>query len=199
MLNLPNLITLSRIVLVVIFTIAVSITHEYSWGYTIALTSFLLAAVSDWLDGYLARKLKQVTTFGKLIDPLADKITISAACIFLTYAKYCPAWAAIVIIGREFLVTGIRQIAQEQNIIIAADMTGKCKMVFQIAFCTAGLLLLTVNQAGSSAPGWLQTLASWCRPGDGILYHITFWGTLLLTVWSGLSYSIGARHLFTRK
>ena len=81
MLNLPNAITLTRIALVVVFTAAVSIADQYSWGYLAALVTFILAACTDWLDGYLARRLNQVTTFGKLIDPLADKIAVSAAFI----------------------------------------------------------------------------------------------------------------------
>lgn len=92
MLNLPNAITLTRIALVVVFTAAVSVADQYSWGYLAALVTFILAACTDWLDGYLARRLNQVTTFGKLIDPLADKIAVSAAFIYLTGEGLCPAW-----------------------------------------------------------------------------------------------------------
>lgn len=105
MLNLPNAITLTRIALVVVFTAAVSIADQYSWGYLAALVTFILAACTDWLDGYLARRLNQVTTFGKLIDPLADKIAVSAAFIYLTGVGLCPVWVTILIISREFLVT----------------------------------------------------------------------------------------------
>lgn len=200
MLNLPNSITLSRIALVALFTFAVSMGREHSWGYPLALFSFVLAAASDWLDGYLARKLRQVTTFGKLIDPLADKIAVSAAYIYLSAAGLCPAWATIVIIGREFLVTGIRQIAQDQGVVIAADMTGKCKAVFQMAFCIGGLLVLAVLSWGTAAPEWVTVLAAWCNPhlSGSWLYDITFWGSIALTVWSGVSYSVGARHLLMR-
>lgn len=90
MLNLPNAITLTRIALVVVFTAAVSVADRYSWGYLAALVTFILAACTDWLDGYLARRLNQVTTFGKLIDPLADKIAVSAAFIYLTAKGSAP-------------------------------------------------------------------------------------------------------------
>ncbi|UQT44781.1 CDP-alcohol phosphatidyltransferase family protein [Akkermansia muciniphila] len=90
MLNLPNAITLTRIALVVVFTAAVSVADQYSWGYLAALVTFILAACTDWLDGYLARRLNQVTTFGKLIDPLADKIAVSAAFIYLTGKGSAP-------------------------------------------------------------------------------------------------------------
>lgn len=201
MLNLPNSITLSRIALVVVFTIAVSVAHQCSCGYPVALASFVLAAFSDWLDGYLARKLEQVTTFGKLIDPLADKIAVAAAFIYLTSIGLCPTWATIVIISREFLVTGIRQIAQDQGVVMAADMTGKCKTVFQLAFCTGGLLVMTVSHWQGEVPVWLYTLSDWCDPryDHCYLYFVTFWGSVILTVWSGLSYCIGARHLLFRK
>ena len=116
MLNLPNAITLTRIALVVVFTAAVSVADRYSWGYLAALVTFILAACTDWLDGYLARRLNQVTTFGKLIDPLADKIAVSAAFIYLTGEGLCPAWITILIISREFLVTGLRQIAQDHDV-----------------------------------------------------------------------------------
>ena len=90
MLNLPNTITLTRIALVVVFTAVISLAAQHPWGYPAALIVFVLAACTDWLDGYLARRLNQVTTFGKLIDPLADKIAVSAAFIYLTAAGLCP-------------------------------------------------------------------------------------------------------------
>lgn len=137
MLNLPNAITLTRIALVVVFTAAVSVADQYSWGYLAALVTFILAACTDWLDGHLARRLNQVTTFGKLIDPLADKIAVSAAFIYLTGEGLCPAWITILIISREFLVTGLRQIAQDHGVIIPAGTSGKWKTAFQLAFCIA--------------------------------------------------------------
>lgn len=103
MLNLPNTITLTRIALVVVFTAVISLAAQHPWGYPAALIVFVLAACTDWLDGYLARRLNQVTTFGKLIDPLADKIAVSAAFIYLTAAGLCPFWVTIIIISREFL------------------------------------------------------------------------------------------------
>ena len=147
MLNLPNAITLTRIALVVVFTAAVSVADRYSWGYLAALVTFILAACTDWLDGYLARRLNQVTTFGKLIDPLADKIAVSAAFIYLTGEGLCPAWITILIISREFLVTGLRQIAQDHGVIIPAGTSGKWKTAFQLAFCIACLLALPLALA----------------------------------------------------
>ncbi len=197
MLNLPNSITLTRIALVVVFTIAISVTPTYRVGFPIALIAFVLAAFSDWLDGYLARKLQEVTTFGKLIDPLADKIAVAAAFIYLTSVDTCPAWATILIVSREFLVTGIRQIAQEHGIIMAADRTGKWKTVFQLAFCTGVLLTLTVTAypEGMAAFSWLSSL---CEPGAW-LYLLLLWGSIILTAWSGIAYCIGARKFLFRE
>lgn len=196
--NLPNSITLARIALVVVFTVAISITPECPVGYPIALLTFALAALSDWLDGYLARKLELVTTFGKLIDPLADKIAVSAAFVYLTAVQLCPVWVCILIISREFLVTGIRQIAQEHGHIIAADRSGKWKTVFQISFCMGGLLLMTILNFGG--PSWAATLAGWCDPSGNfpVLYHLTLWGSVILTVWSGLFYCWNSRKFLFR-
>ena len=182
MLNLPNAITLTRIALVVVFTAAVS--------------------VADWLDGYLARRLNQVTTFGKLIDPLADKIAVSAAFIYLTGEGLCPAWITILIISREFLVTGLRQIAQDHGVIIPAGTSGKWKTAFQLAFCIACLLALTWTHTPEYLPSIADRLAALCLwHGSGasnLLYQVTLWGSVILTVYSGAVYCAGARKFLQR-
>lgn len=199
MMTLPNAITLGRIALVVVFTIAVSLTPDIPWGYPLALIAFCVAAASDWLDGYLARKLHEVTTFGKLIDPLADKIAVAAAIIYLVHASYCPVWVAILIVMREFLITGLRQIAQEHHVIMAADYTGKWKTTFQLAFCIGCLLDLTVKAYPNSL-GWCTPLTRLLDPQSDlpILYHITLWGSIILTAWSGGSYCFSARKFLFR-
>lgn len=201
MLNLPNCITLSRIALVVVFTIAATAASSYPVGYSIALASFLLAAISDWADGYIARKYNMVTTFGKLIDPLADKIAVSAAFIYLSSINMCPAWATIIIVGREFLVTGIRQIAQEERVIIAADKTGKLKTCFQLAFCSAVLTHLTILSCDSIKPQWLEEFSSWCSltSKSGYIAQITFWGAVVLTMYSGLVYALQSKSIIFKK
>ena len=197
MLNLPNTITLTRIALVVVFTAVISLAAQHPWGYPAALIVFVLAACTDWLDGYLARRLNQVTTFGKLIDPLADKIAVSAAFIYLTAAGLCPFWVTIIIISREFLVTGLRQIAQDHGVIIPAGTSGKLKTAFQLAFCIGCLLALTWVHTPEYIPSILSPVASLCHwQGDGIanfLYQFTLWGAVILTVYSGAVYCVGAR------
>ena len=123
--NLPNLITLSRLVLTVVFVVAASADNVA--GNWVALVTFCLAAASDWLDGYLARKMGLVTQLGKLLDPLADKILVCTGFVFFTMRGLCPLWATALIIGREFLVTGLRQIAIEAGVVLAADRLGKWK------------------------------------------------------------------------
>ena len=202
MLNLPNAITLTRIALVVVFTAAVGVADQYSWGYLAALVTFILAACTDWLDGYLARRLNQVTTFGKLIDPLADKIAVSAAFIYLTGEGLCPAWITILVISREFLVTGLRQIAQDHGVIIPAGTSGKWKTAFQLAFCIACLLALTWTHTPEYLPSIADRLAALCLwHGSGasnLLYQVTLWGSVLLTVYSGAVYCAGARKFLQR-
>ncbi len=206
MLNLPNTITLIRIALVVVFTVVISLAQPHGYGYLLALLTFVLAACSDWLDGYLARKLNLVTTFGKLIDPLADKIAVSAAFIYLSSIEMCPAWVTILIISREFMVTGLRQIAQDIGVIIPAGKSGKWKTVFQLAFCIGSLLHLSwiyTQCVQEYTPFGLSHIAqTWSAELNltigSILYHTTLWGAVILTVYSALVYCIGAGKLFKK-
>ena len=209
MLNLPNTITLIRIALVIVFAVALTAdgvapfvngvspmeTMEYQgWfipvtiGNCIALWAFVAGAISDFLDGYLARKYNLITNFGKLIDPLADKILVSAAFIYLTYVGMCPVWVTILIIFREFLVTGLRQLAVEKGVVIAADRTGKWKTGMQLAYCIACLVHL--GYAGN-LPEPLHGLS--VGPGGEWLRAIFLWSSVILTVWSGLFYCISGR------
>lgn len=189
--NLPNTITCTRLVLTIVFVAGAS------WGGTpgliVALASFVLAAFSDWLDGYLARKLNLVTSLGKLLDPLADKILVASAFIFFTSKGLCPVWVTAVIIAREFLVTGLRQIAVEQGEVIAADNLGKWKTTFQLTFGITCLVWLILSP---SAPHTgigrffeiLSNPANW-------LFKISLWGAFGLTLLSGLNYLKKSRSL----
>lgn len=136
--NLPNMLTILRILLIPIFIIVLLVdTPRYD---LIALGIFILAAFTDTLDGYLARKWKQVTKLGIILDPLADKILITAAMIILVELGRMSGWIAIVIIAREFAVTGLRAVKAEEGIIIPASNLGKLKTVTQML---AVMLLIT--------------------------------------------------------
>lgn len=190
LLNLPNQITLARLGLTVVFILAA--TWGGFVGYLVALLTFILAAVSDWLDGYLARKLSLVTSLGKLLDPLADKILVSSAFIFFSAKGLCPVWVTALIIGREFMVTGLRQIAVEKGVVIAADRLGKWKTTFQLAYGITALLWLMLGKVenhGGAAFSWLYRLAA----KDGVLFSIFLWGALILTVLSGVNYVVKSR------
>lgn len=127
--NLPNKITVGRIGLT--FVMAGFLTSGMPFGKTLALLTFGLAGISDWLDGYLARKLDRISVFGQLMDPLADKILVSAAFVSFVAIKAVPAWIVITLISREFVVTGLRLLASQQGKVLPAGPWGKHKMIWQ--------------------------------------------------------------------
>lgn len=192
--NLPNTITFSRLVMTAAFVVAVSFRSVE--GYGIGLALFVVAAVSDFVDGWLARKMGLVTPLGKLMDPLADKILVSAAFVFLTEKLLCPVWVTALIIGREFLVTGLRQIAVEAGQVIAADRLGKWKTAFQLTFCITGLVWLTLAPLVDlhAVPAFFRSLA---RPWDqgGWLMPLSLWIATALTLISGWNYVWSSRAL----
>lgn len=129
--NLPNKITLLRIFMIPIFLIFMLI-PGISYGRYIAAGIFIVAALTDLLDGYLARKNNLITNFGKFMDPLADKLLVSSALISFVELKLLPAWIVIIIIAREFIISGFRLIASDKGIVIAAGWLGKLKTNIQI-------------------------------------------------------------------
>lgn len=137
--NLPNALTVSRIFLAPLLVVLL-LTGRASSRETWAFVVLVAASVTDYLDGYLARKRFQVTTLGKLLDPIADKLLISAAFISLVELKIAPAWMVVIIIGREFAVTGLRSIASAGGFTIAASRLGKYKMASQVV-CASCLIL----------------------------------------------------------
>ncbi len=192
--NLPNTITVSRLFLTAGFVAAVS--FETFAGHATALLLFVLASISDYLDGYLARKLNLVTTLGKLLDPLADKILVCAGFVFLTAEGICPVWITALIIGREFLVTGLRQIAIEKGQVLAADRLGKWKTTFQLTYLITGLVWVTLATL-SSVPPWLQFLQLLSKPwGPGAwLMPVSLCLAIGFTVISACSYIYASRGL----
>lgn len=190
--NLPNSITLARLALTVLYVIAASLPgHVAAW---LTLVSFCIAAVTDWLDGYLARKLNLVTALGKLLDPLVDKILVCSAFVHLSLVHLCPMWLTILIIGREFLVTGLRQLAVEKGIVIAADRWGKLKTIFQIVFVIAALVWLVLEK-NPDAPHVLGLLRSLSNPALGFTPAM-MWVALFLTILSGFNYLRASASLF---
>lgn len=186
--NLPNKITISRIFLIPFFILILTLPLDWgTWeigGTTLPITHFvaamlfLVASLTDWLDGYIARKHNLITNMGKFLDPLADKLLVSAAFILLVELDLAPAWIVIVIISREFAVTGLRLVASGEGIVLAASNMGKLKTVSQIL---AIALLMLHN----------YPFSYWNIPVDIIVLYIAF----ILTTWSGIDYFIRNWHV----
>jgi len=151
--NLPNKLTMFRVILIPFFVLfmLVPVTAIDKW---IALGIFIIASLTDWLDGYLARKYHLVTNFGKFMDPLADKLLVCSALICLIELDRIPSWMVIIIIAREFVISGFRQVAADNGVVIAASYWGKFKTTFQmIAVC-----LMIANIAAISL---VTTIVTW--------------------------------------
>ena len=182
--NLPNALSLFRIVLAAAFTVLLSLASENmigSWQVKAAFTCFLVAAITDFFDGYLARKFNLVTDLGKLLDPLADKILVAAAFVLFTEHRLCPGWVTVAILFREFAVTGLRLLLVEKGVVLPADQLGKWKTVTQMAFCVITLFGLSFNAE-------FTLLFS--------LSKILMYAALILTLFSGANYLIkGGKNL----
>jgi CDP-diacylglycerol---glycerol-3-phosphate 3-phosphatidyltransferase len=167
--NLPNVLTLLRIIAVPV--IVVALLGETPNGDALAAGVFALAAFTDGLDGYIARRRQDVTTFGKLMDPLADKLLIIASLVSLVSLDRLAAWVAMVIIARELAVTGLRAVAVEQGVVISASWLGKLKTTLQVA---AVFALIIWNPS----PIWVDVLV---------------YAAVAATVISGADYFFGLR------
>ncbi len=177
-----NKITLIRIAMVPAFIIAVYLDWEYS--NFLALGIFIIASITDGVDGYIARKYDQVTNFGKFIDPLADKLLVTSAIILFVQRGQMQSWVAVVIIAREFLVTTLRLVAVEGGIVIAASLSGKIKtFVSIVAIC----IMLTSLSEIVVIEGFLNV--------NGIAVALI----LITTVWSGAEYFIKNRKILDMK
>ncbi|WP_097025484.1 CDP-diacylglycerol--glycerol-3-phosphate 3-phosphatidyltransferase [Clostridium peptidivorans] len=148
--NLANKLTIIRMILVPVFLVFLA-AQRMPYGKSIATIIFILAALTDKLDGYIARSRNQVTRFGKFMDPLADKLLVTAALVSLVEFQVLPAWAAMIIIAREFAVTGLRSVAAAEGIVIAASGWGKAKTVTQIVAIIAALIDLNKDILSASS------------------------------------------------
>lgn len=167
--NLPNKLTIVRIILVPVFLLIASL--DFKSSQYICAAVFVIASLTDSLDGYIARKTNQVTTFGKFMDPLADKLIVTSALVMLVQYHTVPAWAVVIIIAREFAITGLRTLAVSNGIVLAAGPWGKAKTVTQIVAITFALLKLP-------------------------FYMGLFWAAVLITLYSGIDYIVKNISLF---
>lgn len=170
--NLPNAVTLFRILLIPVFMAFLLSTIPY--GEVFAVGTFALAAASDSLDGYYARRRRQVTTLGAFLDPLADKLLVSSALLALVQMGKLSAWVAMVIITREFAVSGLRMVAAAEKVVIAASKMGKVKTAAQMV----AIVFMIVD------PGW----SVWGLRLSTMLMGVA----VVLTLWSGVDYFVRA-------
>ena len=140
--NLPNKLTLFRVILIPFFVFFLLAPYFEGYGNYIAVAIFIVASITDFLDGKIARKYHLVTNFGKFMDPLADKLLVSSALICLVALNKIPAWIVIVIIAREFIISGFRLVAADNGVVIAASYWGKFKTAFQMV--TVIILILNI-------------------------------------------------------
>ncbi|OQP08055.1 CDP-diacylglycerol--glycerol-3-phosphate 3-phosphatidyltransferase [Geobacillus sp. 46C-IIa] len=188
--NLPNKITIARIMLIPFFLIVMLV--PFGWGsiqigktvlpmaHLIGALIFIIASTTDWIDGYYARKYGLVTNLGKFLDPLADKLLVSAALIVLVELGSAPAWMVIVIISREFAVTGLRLVLAGEGEVVAANVLGKIKTWTQIVAISA-LLLHNVPFSLISFP----------------FADLALWVAVIFTIWSGWDYFVKNKHAFS--
>ena len=165
--NLPNKLTVFRVILIVPFVVFMLTDFAGEYSDLIALAIFIIASLTDMLDGKIARKYNLVTNFGKFMDPLADELLVCAALICLIEMERIPAWIVIIIISREFIISGFRLIASDNNVVIAASYWGKFKTTFQMVM----VCLMIIN---------IEQLA--------ILTQIIMWIAVALTIVSLIDY-----------
>ncbi len=188
--NLPNYLTFARILMVPILVVVLMTRVQNH--LIIGVSLFWIASLTDWLDGYLARRFNDVTVLGKLLDPLADKLLVAGALMSLVELNLAPAWMAFIILAREFAITGLRGIASEEGVTIQAGTIGKWKLGFQVAAISCLML-------GPKLDPWLFTLTKreifvffirLNRPyafvmGVGM---ILMWVAVILAIWSAAKY-----------
>jgi len=200
--NLANKLTMGRIIAIPFFLLFMFIGNIYT--RVAALLIFILAALTDIYDGIIARHREEVTNFGKFIDPLADKLIVSAALISFVQLKELaiPAWMVILVISREFIITGLRSVAASRGTIIPASLSGKFKTTSQMIVIITILIILIVNAVlknyWHTTPLELQAFLGWKRVLGYILDRAPYWLMLvvtILTVISGFNYIFKNKHI----
>jgi len=179
--NLPNILTMTRIATIPLLAILL-MSPSRSAGFWAAVL-FSIASVTDWLDGYLARRMGIVTVFGKFLDPIADKLIVMAVLIMILPFDRVPAWMVLVILGREIIITGLRGIASTEGIVIQASDLGKFKTIFQLV----AIIGLTLHYNYSWFFGIPHPLLTVDMHNVGMFF---LWIATILTIWSGVDYLI---------
>jgi CDP-diacylglycerol--glycerol-3-phosphate 3-phosphatidyltransferase len=171
--NLPNMITVARILVIPIFVWFIY--DGDPWYSVLAASVFTFAAVSDVIDGFLARRWNMITVTGKLLDPLADKLIVAAALVMMVRLGRIPAWIVIVLLSREFIVTGLRQVAASEGLVIAAGQEGKWKTAMQLTAIVALLVHYTHP---------VFFLVGWYDVNFNVVGSLLLYGSTAFSVWS---------------
>ncbi len=179
--NLPNILTMARIAVIPLLSLLLMSPSRSAGFWAAAL--FAVASITDWLDGYLARRMGIVTIFGKFLDPIADKLIVMAALIMILPFNRVPAWMVLVILGREIIITGLRGIASSEGIVIQASDLGKYKTIFQIV----AIIGLVLHYNYDWFFGITHTLLTVNMHNVGMFF---LWIATVLTIWSGVDYLI---------
>lgn len=182
--NLPNKLTMLRMLLVIVFVVFMCLPTKFVWAKYVSLGAFVVASITDFLDGYISRKKNLVTKFGKIIDPLADKMLVASGFILLATAGVIPAWMAVIIVLRDFFVTGLRNFGADNNKDLAASLTGKVKTVFQ-------LLAIILALVGTYNFGDFVTQSLVMTPIELLInigMSVSVAAAVLATVWSLIDY-----------
>ena len=182
--NLPNKLTVSRLILTAFFLMA--LLFDFPFHYTVALVLFVAASLTDLFDGIIARRRNLLTDFGKLMDPLADKVLICSAFIAFIELDWMPAWMAILIVARELAITGLRLLAASKNLVLAAERQGKKKTISQITAIIA--LLVTHSHADWGIVGQLFAFEIADQAWDWWVAEASKWVAVALTALSGFLY-----------
>ena len=182
--NLPNKLTVSRLILTAFFLMA--LLFDFPYHYTVALVLFVAASLTDLFDGIIARRRNLLTDFGKLMDPLADKVLICSAFIAFIELDWMPAWMAILIVARELAITGLRLLAASKNLVLAAERQGKNKTISQITAIIA--LLVTHSHADWGIVGQLFAFEIADQAWAWWVAEASKWVAVALTALSGFLY-----------
>jgi CDP-diacylglycerol--glycerol-3-phosphate 3-phosphatidyltransferase len=191
--NLPNKLTISRFVLTIAFLVVMF--SQVRFHETIALVLFIAGGVSDFLDGYLARRHKLITNFGILMDPLADKVMVCSAFIAFVGLKWIPAWMVVIVVARELAITGLRLLAASKSVVLAAEGYGKHKTISQIVAIIAILVLASYEQWGALGPA-VFGVELFGGPWIKWFTQISIWLAVGLTFVSGWLYLWRNRALY---
>ena len=194
--NLANKLTMIRIFLVPVFLVFITV-KDIPYGSIIATVIFIIASLTDQLDGYIARSRNQITNFGKFMYPLSDKLLVTAALVSLVELKLVPGWAVVVILAREFAVSGLRTLAASDGIVIAASWWGKIKTVTQMIAIIILLLKVNINTSANAIS--FVNNNSFLSGFFTYVPETIMFIAVLITIISGIDYFVKNRHVISMK